>query len=47
MDKDFICKMMNFDWRIRPTVKELLKDDWWDVEEEQVCVTGDRQKLRC
>lgn len=32
-DKDFICKMMQMDWRDRPTAKELLEDAWFDGED--------------
>jgi hypothetical protein len=27
-DRTFICKMMKLDWRDRPTVAELLADEW-------------------
>ncbi|KAM5452890.1 hypothetical protein McanCB49686_005009 [Microsporum canis] len=29
-DKEFISKIMEMDWRDRPTVKQLLKDKWFD-----------------
>ncbi|KAM5434691.1 hypothetical protein MferCBS31731_006637 [Microsporum ferrugineum] len=29
-DKEFISKIMKMDWRDRPTVKQLLKDKWFD-----------------
>jgi hypothetical protein len=28
-DKDFLGKIMRMDWEQRPTVKDLLKDDWF------------------
>lgn len=28
-DRDFISKIMQLDWRDRPTAKELLEDEWW------------------
>ncbi|KAF2441464.1 putative serine/threonine protein kinase [Karstenula rhodostoma CBS 690.94] len=36
VDRDFVCKIMKLDWRDRPTVKELLEDEWWNVDEEPV-----------
>jgi hypothetical protein len=33
-DKDFLLKIMKFDWRDRPTAKELLQDEWWRDDEE-------------
>lgn len=29
-DRDFLCKIMKMDPRDRPTVKELLEDEWFD-----------------
>jgi hypothetical protein len=29
IDKDFIAKIMNLDWRERPTAETLLMDDWF------------------
>jgi hypothetical protein len=31
-DKDFIGKIMMLDWGDRPTAKELLDDEWWDID---------------
>ncbi|KAI4932534.1 hypothetical protein J4E85_002932 [Alternaria conjuncta] len=28
-DRNFISKIMQLDWRDRPTAKELLEDEWW------------------
>jgi len=33
-DNIFISKMMKFDWRDRPTAKELLEDEWWEDDAE-------------
>lgn len=35
-DRDFVCKIMKLDWRDRPTVHDLLEDEWWNVDEEPV-----------
>jgi hypothetical protein len=35
-DKDFISRIMKLDWRDRPTARELLEDEWWADEDEQV-----------
>jgi hypothetical protein len=32
-DKEFIVKIMKMDWRDRPTVKELLEDEWFKEDE--------------
>ncbi|SPQ26059.1 a9c2453e-7cea-46bb-903b-02bfd9aa8072 [Thermothielavioides terrestris] len=34
-DRDFICKIMKLDPRDRPTVQELLDDDWFQEEVEE------------
>ncbi|KAI0909699.1 STE/STE20 protein kinase [Ustulina deusta] len=31
-DKDFVLKIMQMDWRDRPTAKELLRDEWFRTE---------------
>ena len=36
-DREFICGIMRFDWRDRPTAKELLEDEWWSQREQEVC----------
>ncbi|KAL5461904.1 hypothetical protein PMIN06_001982 [Paraphaeosphaeria minitans] len=36
VDTDFVRKMMVFDYRIRPAVDELLQDNWWGVDAEEV-----------
>lgn len=28
-DREFISKIMQLDWRDRPTAKKLLEDEWW------------------
>jgi hypothetical protein len=33
-DNIFISNMMKFDWRDRPTAKELLEDKWWNDDVE-------------
>ncbi|KAH7391169.1 STE/STE20 protein kinase [Phaeosphaeria sp. MPI-PUGE-AT-0046c] len=33
-DNIFTSKMMKFDWRDRPTAKELLDDEWWEDDAE-------------
>jgi casein kinase II subunit alpha len=42
-DRDFICKIMKMDPRDRPTVQELLEDEWFqerDHDEEDGVVTS-------
>ena len=31
-DKEFILKIMQMDWRDRPTAKELLQDEWFSTK---------------
>jgi hypothetical protein len=31
-DKEFILKIMQLDWRDRPTAKEILEDEWWQTD---------------
>ena len=31
-DREFICRIMKFDPRLRPTAEDLLKDEWFDRE---------------
>ncbi|GAW23010.1 hypothetical protein ANO14919_125580 [Xylariales sp. No.14919] len=31
-DKDFVLKIMQMDWRDRPTAEELLRGEWFRTE---------------
>jgi hypothetical protein len=35
-DNIFISKMMKLDWRDRPTAKEVLEDEWWNDDKEDI-----------
>ncbi|KAF1914442.1 kinase-like domain-containing protein [Ampelomyces quisqualis] len=35
-DNDFLMKIMKFDYRDRPSAKQLLADKWWEEEHEDV-----------